>query len=1465
MASRHSNTKSVRNETSDLSSTKSDATSNDTVVDEQTSVSEAHSIINTAGKNNSANVGMTSQDVAVDKQLSQPVNELSSTSTVANSKDSIANEQATKPESQSAKDKADNKISAHVDANAQDLAEKTQALQPAMGNLEFVRFDWIVVGWAIAGHGVEKPAEVLVIREGKLLAKTIANKPRSDIAKEHRLQEPNCGFEIDLRVLSRHVKLNEGDSLLFAIPGEPATLICKEPITLPDYFKYSAYIGFLDGINEGGWVFGWAVNPEYPDEPVEVHFYIDDKWLGSTVTRYDREDVRNAGYIGSHAGFLDDILIRHFDTAGLGNGSQLWCSFDKQGHSKLGRSPIVLDVDMLSCVGRAYLRYSSHNPGSTALSTNQIIDLLSESSIEQGLSSGEKNEILKSIILGSYLEECDRGLYQEVLDGIQMLANEGLIDKPEIEVELLICISKMALEDWADISIDRINSAALSRAMEIDMASIGYRSSNNLLAKLLERLQYETSLTLAIIPGFEVCKLLENLLNCLAQWGSRIIHNDDLTLNFIELNTTERLGNYHDSRLIQAARLYRQHHRDAKALRMLVDEVRGKTSSWYPYHETAVIIRGLLHRYPAVRNEHISAAIGHFIRAEYFNPNQSLSDREAWGLLQDFFNQEIAKSADLARHGHLDLAIHCRQGMLEFLVDQIDRINQSRQHDEDQELRYQRWAQVNDKKIVVWGSRGLYQCFYYRVQEKIDQARSLGYTIDLMDLSEYGRQDWMRRLMGTSLIIACRIPATFNEIRVLSYARSAGIPIIYDIDDLIFDAEAFPPPLSTYAGTIDKDFHRHLALDNPFFRTALQLADHCIASTPPLAEEIRRHVKPDVQVSVLPNLLSQEVYYLAKSDEYQDGELSEIEQKLKSSRIIIFYGSATKAHKQCFYEVCLPALLKVLKKYPQVDLHLVGYFENLPTGLLEAQRIVLLDATPDYLGYLQLLRKADINIAVLELSRATDCKSEIKWLEAACFAIPSIVSPTASYQLALQNENNALFAATTNEWFDQCSRLVEDASLRKQIGQNARGLAFEKFNPTVGEGILANIIEKYKYSTTKARRKRILFVNVFYYPQSIGGATRVMESQIRGLQEYYSDNYDIFVLTTHADPDPGRPYGVEQYWHNNVLVTRLHVPGKEWAEPEDNNIKEFCDDFFSKYKIDLIHLHSIQVLTSSIASSALISHIPFIITLHDAWWLSRYLFLVDEKGHLVDPKDPILGGETPTVEEIHQRFNRSMILRGVMKRAALVMAVSDKFAALYREAGVDNVITHENASEPFDPIPHSRESYDKLILGFIGGMSRHKGYHLVRQALEESELPGFKALIVDHSLQPGESYHTIWGRTEVEFIPKVKQREIPKLYSEMDILLAPSIWPESYGLVTREAIQAGVWVIASDRGAIGDCVVEGKNGNLVDVSNCDSLKNALIKLAHEGIPKISEELTSLKIKSCEDHIRELVGHYNSVL
>ena len=52
--------------------------------------------------------------------------------------------------------------------------------------------------------------------------------------------------------------------------------------------------------------------------------------------------------------------------------------------------------------------------------------------------------------------------------------------------------------------------------------------------------------------------------------------------------------------------------------------------------------------------------------------------------------------------------------------------------------------------------------------------------------------------------------------------------------------------------------------------------------------------------------------------------------------------------------------------------------------------------------------------------------------------------------------------------------------------------------------------------------------------------------------------------------------------------------------------------------------------------------------------------------------------------------------------------------------------------------------------------------------------------------------------------------KMPIFYSNHDVLIAPSIWPESFGLVTREALSAGLWVIASDAGALAEPILKSE-------------------------------------------------------
>ncbi len=57
-------------------------------------------------------------------------------------------------------------------------------------------------------------------------------------------------------------------------------------------------------------------------------------------------------------------------------------------------------------------------------------------------------------------------------------------------------------------------------------------------------------------------------------------------------------------------------------------------------------------------------------------------------------------------------------------------------------------------------------------------------------------------------------------------------------------------------------------------------------------------------------------------------------------------------------------------------------------------------------------------------------------------------------------------------------------------------------------------------------------------------------------------------------------------------------------------------------------------------------------------------------------------------------------------------------------------------------------------------------------------------------------------------------------------------WPphsgrRAFGLVTREARTAGLWVVASDRGAIGEEIVDDVDGFRIDVSGPDALLRVL--------------------------------------
>ncbi|MFN7095545.1 MAG: glycosyltransferase, partial [Burkholderiales bacterium] len=114
--------------------------------------------------------------------------------------------------------------------------------------------------------------------------------------------------------------------------------------------------------------------------------------------------------------------------------------------------------------------------------------------------------------------------------------------------------------------------------------------------------------------------------------------------------------------------------------------------------------------------------------------------------------------------------------------------------------------------------------------------------------------------------------------------------------------------------------------------------------------------------------------------------------------------------------------------------------------------------------------------------------------------------------------------------------------------------------------------------------------------------------------------------------------------------------------------------------------------------------------------------------------------------------------------------------------------------------------------------------------------------------------------------PFFNQEAIDDFFSDIDVLLFPSQWKESFGLTIREAMLRDVWVIATDCGGPTEDVVEGINGNITPFEDQEAFK-----LAIENILNNPHFLSAYKnphkekILLIDDQAKHLQRIYTSML
>lgn len=398
-------------------------------------------------------------------------------------------------------------------------------------------------------------------------------------------------------------------------------------------------------------------------------------------------------------------------------------------------------------------------------------------------------------------------------------------------------------------------------------------------------------------------------------------------------------------------------------------------------------------------------------------------------------------------------------------------------------------------------------------------------------------------------------------------------------------------------------------------------------------------------------------------------------------------------------------------------------------------------------------------------------------------------------------------------------------------------------------------------------RMKIALVNVFFPPQSIGGATRVVSDNLDVMLETHAEELDLVAFTTNAAHV--KAHSLDAYSYRGIRVYRagaLWRPNMDWS-PRDPAMARLFADFLDFERPDLVHFHCVQRLTGSIVDVTRRRGTPYVVTAHDAWWISDFQFLVDPAGR-VYPRGHADGNEPTHLPEginPEQSIERRSWLRNLLNGAAAVLPVSRSFAEIYRAHGIKRVTAVPNGVSATAPrkVPRVPREDGRVVIGHVGGMSAHKGYDLLREVVQTANFRNLSILIADHSREHGHRRLAEWGTTPVTYLGRYPQERIHELYAQIDVLAAPSIWPESFGLVTREAALAGRWVVASDIGAIGEHVRHGVDGFRVRAGDRDSLRQTLSEIDADPERFLTSPPASDHIPHTADQVAQLLDIYRS--
>lgn len=302
-------------------------------------------------------------------------------------------------------------------------------------------------------------------------------------------------------------------------------------------------------------------------------------------------------------------------------------------------------------------------------------------------------------------------------------------------------------------------------------------------------------------------------------------------------------------------------------------------------------------------------------------------------------------------------------------------------------------------------------------------------------------------------------------------------------------------------------------------------------------------------------------------------------------------------------------------------------------------------------------------------------------------------------------------------------------------------------------------------------------------------------------------------------------------------------------------LEEIAARWSAEAGLDLVHVHHLSGWGLGVPRRLTELDVPVLWTLHDYWPLCPRGQLFSRDGESCGAATPqrcgaCWGGTWPQLRAAGEPeavvAERLAIAHEAFDACGFLLVPSVCAREVYARLGVEpsRLVVCENGIE----VPVVKEAAqpsegEPLRVGYLGAVQPSKGVLEIARLIDELREP---LTLEVHG--PLESYHG--DRSYIDALERLAssservhlhgpydRSELPRILSRLQLVVAPSRWPETHGLGAREARGAGLPVFASRIGGLDDPVF-----HLLPAGEDEPWRAALERFA--GDPDWREELCS---------------------